>query len=496
MSLARTVRLTVTPGVKLETLPLDPQAYFVLSRIEGRPTVGEIIGMSALPAAQAEAILLKLLELGALTKVEEPGAKPTAARAGIPRRRQSTQEIRAQAQDRRRRMLASQLGQARRTQPTPTESTPKARPATTTPSPAADDPAGLGADDPTHEPVITLAAEDDPRLEPSLGLGIEQQRLLLAIDDIRAELTPFQLLGIHPTHDLKVIRGAFRDASRRLHPDAFHGKDLGRFKEIMSALFAEAKTAHQDLQKEEVRAPLVAALEQERQRRVRVREQREAARKAAEELRRQKELEQLEQRRTVRAEQRVVRERERIASAAQTKVAEYLQGAADAEAMENYARAANNYRLALQLAPDDQDIRRRWEETRWIARRKRAKDAFARACTYVEVGHGNEAVPLFLEAADADPTLEHLAHAADAVRDRDPGRARNLAIEALRLLTENERGGAPLKPHLAADLRMMIARAFLAAGQIESARQQILLVQSVRPKDPEARALLKSLKVT
>ncbi|MCA9653268.1 MAG: J domain-containing protein [Myxococcales bacterium] len=502
MSLARTLRLAVVPGVRFETLPLDPQAFFVLSRIEGRPTVAEILGMSALSAAQTEAILERLLELGALQRVEEP--MPSR-----PRVRQSTQELRAQAQDRRRRMLTQQLGQARSSQPTPPQGTtaPSPRPAQPTPvpsvpsssgapAPGSPDPGSPDPDDPRLEPVLALVGEADPRLDPSLGLAVDKQRLLLALEDGRDELTPFQILGIHPTHDLKEIRSAFREASRRFHPDAHHGRELGRFREPLSRLFAEAKTAYQTLQSEEARAPLVDALEQEHQRRRRVRQQREAARQAAEELRRRREQEQLEQRRAARDAQRVQRERDRLATAAQGKVAEYLQAAADAENMDNFARAANNYRLALQVSPHDEEIRRRWEEARSIARRRRAKDAFARACTYVEVGHHNEAVPLFLEAAEADPTLEHLAHAADSVRQQDPAKARDLAIEALRKLTENERGPAPLRPGVVADLRLMIARAFLAAGQGESARQQVLLVQRVRPKDPEARALLKTLKVT
>ncbi|MEX1363052.1 MAG: tetratricopeptide repeat protein, partial [Nannocystaceae bacterium] len=127
---------------------------------------------------------------------------------------------------------------------------------------------------------------------------------------------------------------------------------------------------------------------------------------------------------------------------------------------------------------------------------RRAKDAFARACTYVEVGHADDAVALFVEAAEANPTLEHLAHAADAVRQQDPGKARDLAMAALRELSESERGDAPLRPNVVADLRMMLARAFFAAGQSSSAREQVLQVQKVRPKDPEARALLKSIKVT
>ena len=485
MSLARTLRLRVKPGVRPETLALGPQEYFVLSRIEGQGSVGEIIGASGLGAAETEQILERLLELGALEREQASGSGSPPPR----RRIQTSPELRTQAAERRRRLLRQQLGsQVRSSNPTPTPSRPR-NDTPSSPPAAADGPAPDDYD-------LPLVTPDDVRLDSTLGLPVETQRHLLALDDRRAEMTPFDILSLNPTDDLKVIRGAFRDASRRFHPDAYHGRDLGRFRDLLSRLFAEAKTAYQDLQKPEVRQPLVAAVEVERQRQKQLELQREAAARAAEELRMRRENEQRAERRAARDARRNERQRKRIATATLTKVQEYLSAAQDAEGTENYARAANNYRLALQLQPDDPEIRQRWENARQISRKGRAKDAFARACTLVEVGHFAEAVPLFLEAADADPTLEHLAHAADAVREQDVGKARDLAMQALQLLTENEKGGAPLRPNVLADLRLMVARAFLAAGQGQSAREQVLLVQRVRPKDPQARALLKSIKVT
>lgn len=504
VGLPRTLRLELVPQVRVETLPLGPQEYFVLSRVEGRATVAEVVAASGLGAAATEEILERLLQLGALRVDDGPVAAsaPASGSTSAPvRQRQSTQELRAQAQDRRRRVLQQQLAAGLRPPAPLAPGEEHSLAPVLGPELEAGPPPLAATDDDELPPLPAMAPVplDDPRLDPSLGLPLVEQQYLLALEDRLDELDPFTFLGLAPTHDLKVIRDAFRDASRRLHPDAHHGRELGRFRGLLGTLFARAKAAHAALQREEIRAPLVASVEAERALRRREREEQEAAwraaQAAAEERRARREQAAADERRTARTAQRADRERDRMAAAIKAKVAEYLQAAADAEAMENFARAANNYRLALQLDPSD-EIKARWETARGVARRRRAKEAFARACTLVEVGHGAEAVPSFLEAADADPTLEHLAHAADAVREQDPTRARNLAMEALRMLGEDEKGRAPLRPAVVADLRLMIGRAFLAAGQVQSAIEQARVVQRLRPGDPQARALLNSAKVT
>jgi curved DNA-binding protein CbpA len=488
VALDRTLRLEIVPQVRPETLPLGPQEYFVLSRIEGRATVAEILAISGIGAAATDEILQRLLRLGALRIDDAAQAAP--APGGPVRARQTTQELRVQAQDRRRRLLQQQLVVGRG--PTPPPAT--AAPAVAS-SPAPAPPAA--PEDPAEPPVLVPAAADDPRLDPSLTLPVDEQRRLLALADGLRTLDPFTFLGLRPTHDLKVIRDAFRDASRRLHPDAHRGRELGHFRPLLATLFARAKAAHDALGREEVRGPLVAAFEAERAERRLRRQQEEAERHAAVAVERQGRAQaELSERQAARFAQRADRERERLAAAAKAKIAEHLQAAADAEAMANYARAANDYRLALRLDPGNAELEARWNAARAIARRRRAKEAFARACTLVGVGHAAEAVPSFLEAAEADPTAEHLARAAEAVREQDPVRARNLAMEALRVLAEDEQGPTPPRPSVVADLRLMIGRAFLAAGQASSAVEQARIVQRLRPGDPQARALLNSAKVT
>lgn len=497
MALDRNLRLELVLHVRPETLPLGPQEYFVLSRIEGRATVAEITAASGLGAAVTEAALERLLALGAVRI--DAGGTPTPAPGLPPRKRHSTQELRAQAQDRRRRVLQQQLvvgrGPTSVPGPVPTAAPAGAPPAVPAPTPAEDD-----DDDMVWPLALVPARPDDPRLDPSLGLALDEQRRLLALEDRITTIDPFTLLGLAPTHDLKAIRDAFRDASRRLHPDAHRGRELGRFRALLGTLFARAKAAHDALQRPEIRTPFVEEVEAERAERRERREHEEAERRAvlaaAEAERQRREEAEEAERRAARTAHRAERERERLAAALEAKVAEYLQAARDAEAMDNYARAANNYRLAMQLAPHDAEIEARWSTARSIARRRRGKEAFARGCTLVEIGHHAEAVPSFLEAAEADPTLEHLARAAEAVRDQDPTRARNLAMEALRVLGEEEQGPSPPRPAVVAELRLMIGRAFLAAGQVQSAIEQARLVQRLRPGDPQARALLNSAKVT
>ncbi|MCX4242387.1 tetratricopeptide repeat protein [Paraliomyxa miuraensis] len=496
MALDRSLRLELDPQARPETMPLRPEEYFVLSRVQGQLTVGELIAGSGLGTAAAEQLVERLLELGALRRAGEPAPAPSVATTP-PRRRQSTQELRVQAEERRRRVLQQQLVASRRSTPTPVPFAPE--PVGDSSQPSARGPATGEVPvvaEPDDGPVVSPVSADDPRLDPTLGIGLDDQRWLLALEDRVDELTPFEWLGLRPTDDLKVIRGAFRDSSRRLHPDAYKGRDLGRYRSLLSSLFARAKAAHAALQYEEVRNPLVEAERAEQVERQRRAEQQEAARKAAEELRRRREEQEAELRRAEREVRRAERERERLVGAVKTKVAEHLLAADEAEASKSYASAANNLRLALQLDPSDEALRERWEAVRSLARHQRAKDAFKRATTMAEGGYRTEAIPLFLEAAESDPTVEHLAHAADAVREQDPPRARDLALAALRGLVEPSEGPASLRASVVADLRLMIGRAFLAAGQLESAAEQARLVQRVRPGDPQARALLNSAKVT
>jgi curved DNA-binding protein CbpA len=486
VALSRTDRLRRTDA-PMDGLQVGPEEYFVLTRVEGRPTVAEILGGSGLPAPQALHIVERLLELGVLAVVQDgeaPATRPTPLGT----------HLRKRADSRKRELLQRHLDPS-------TEL--RARATTVRLDPPADAPAVVTAPavvppsrEPPAQPVIVPVEADDPRLDPACAVPIDDQRRFLALDERAETLTPFEVLGLHPTDDDKEIKRAWFEASRVLHPDAYFGRDLGTFRPILARLFARAKQAYAELRRADVRRPYVEQMEQDR----RDLDAKEAARLEAERQQQaaqeQAQAEERRQRIEKRRRERARSSEQRLRSKLDAQVDENLMEAMKAREVGNLPRAANFYRLALQADPHNAEIRARWQEARLLARKERAKVAFSRALQFADYGQMNEAVPLFTEAAEADGTAEHLAHAADAVRATEPLRARAFALRALEALNvETASKVARRDPAGIARLRIMIGRAFSAAGQIKTALEQAQLAEAALPGDPEVRSLLKSLKV-
>jgi tetratricopeptide (TPR) repeat protein len=476
-------------SIAIETLTLTPQDFFVLSRVEGTSTVRELVASTGLSATQTEQIIGRLVELGALVPIEDQQSEPGPSPSPSPVRGRPSTQLRDQARERRRRMLQAQLGRTAAAAK-PERSAPRAT-ESPAPSPESATEDGQGED----APEIELVPADDPRIDATLAIPVADQRLVLTLHDRCGELGPFALLGIAPTHDTKAIRRAYHSTSRRLHPDAYYGRNLGSFRDLLTDLFRRVKVAHGQLQDEEVRAPWVDARLEEEASRHRAREERRRTVLEAEEARRRELEAQARSRRQTRAAERIESERKRFEASKRSEAQRLRAEAEAAERAGELAKAANLYRLALQCAPDDAELRGRWQACRNAARAKRAASAFSRAISLVEIGQSAEAMRSFVEAADAHPTAEHLAHAAEALGSIDPVKARDYAMAALEALgTDAEKVGKSAAQR--GLLHLMIGRAFLAAGQRESARQQALVAQGLRPNDAQVRALLNSTKVT
>lgn len=510
MGLSRSQRVAPGPKAMAEGLELSPQEYFVLSRVEGTSTVGDVVAMSGM-GAEAERIVERLLSLGVLQLEHAPGtpvrpsAKPMLAsepRSGLgsdgsPEQRS---ELRRHAQDRRRKLLEAQLGHGveRKSSSTRLRAVQSDDASSSRPEPPAS-PGSVSSESSGVVPAVSGVASvrtDDPRIDPKLPIPVEDQRRLLGMADVLEDCDHFVFLGLEPTDDLKAVRRSYHVLSRKLHPDAYYGRDLGPYRSLLSTLFHRAKVAYTELTKAEVRQPLVQAhrdrIEAERQE---IEEQRERAERAQAQARSERE-EQERSRRRERAREQARHQRERLMGRLQAEAAAYVEQARKAEAEGKLAQAANLYRLALRVDPSNELLAKQWEDLRGRARKKRAADAFSKATTYVEIGHTSEAIGLFVEAADSDPTPEHLAHAADAVRGHDPTAARRYALAALDALRDPSNQAAPRGPAELAGLHVKLARAFLAAGQTRTATEQARIAERHRPNDPEVGALLKSLKVT
>ena len=482
----------VTLGATAEGVELTPEEYFVLSRVQGTPTIGEILATSGLAAGDAARILDKLLNVGAVVTTDAVPKAPSR-----PRRPNvqpgSKEELRRKAADRRKRMLAAQFG---------AKPNPAARVSAAGQAPLQQD-EDKEDEGPEYEKLDRpLAKEKDSRIDTTLGLSVDDQRFILGLADAAEDLSQFEFLGLAPTHDLGAIKRAFHETSRRLHPDAYYGREVGALKELLSSLFRRAKSSYAELRDPEVRTPWVDHHIAEQAALKRMEEEQAEREKAASEMRRQADEAEAAIRREQRAQARARRQRERFQKRMLSQADRYRADAEQAEAQKNFARAANLYRLALRADPHNTLYKAKWEETRGIARKARAADAFTNAQTLLDMGKTEEATPLLVEAAEADPTAEHLAFAADAIRMHDKGRARDLAMSALdalqsseaRAKSEDEKKLKPRKPAKLGQLHLMIGRAFLAAGQKQTAKQQATLAQGYLPDDLEVRALLKACK--
>ncbi len=453
------------------SLQLTPEDYFVLSRVDGDVKVGDLVRACGLPTETAALIVSKLVDGGALLVSQTRRVPPPSAGSG-------TSKLRAAAQARRRDALAAALKVKK---------------------PSAQAPAPDAQEDDAPEPPRTRAEGEvehivrrrvdpsDPRIDGGLPIDLDRQRWILAMADGHESMSQFEILGILPTHDVKAIKRAYHETSRALHPDAYHGRDLGLYRSMLSSLFREAKASYAELRREEVRAPWVDRRIQE--------DAHSRLLQAAEDAEAREEAEAAAAvRREERTRQRATRQRDALVGRMKAEAAVMLQNAMAAEAAGNLAQAANLYLLATRADPGNATLTAKWKAVRKTAREKRGAEAYVRAQQRLDLGQVAEAIPWLLEAADAMPTAEHLAHAAYMVRAEDPTNARNLAMGALEAMRASEAGGTALKPSVSVRLHIWIGHAFLAAGQVSTATQQAQLAASMRPDDAEVRALLKACK--
>lgn len=527
MGLPADLRLAVVAGCDLRGLPLTPDDFFVYSRIEalargGATTVAEVVAASGQGPEQTERALERLLELGALTQAEAPAEGPADPAAEVGEaapeasRSQSTMELRKKARARRKSLLGAQMRSLRERPIKVPEATSAREQVAASEPPSAEDSAELALDDdgPPLRSILERigpVAADDGRLDEAAGIPLDQQRRLLALRDRLRSVGHFEILGLEPVDDPRAIRRAYHVTSRQFHPDAFYGRELGSFRGLLDLLFRRVRASYEFLLSDERRRSLVA---EHRGRTGAPAAAPSAAPSTATEARTSGERRQaqaataatsahLEQAaRAERDRERQQRVRDRILDQRRQQARERAEQAreraeqarAELEAGRSGA-AASLFRLAHDLDPENPEYKRAWQGTLASARRERATASHQNARQSLQCGRTAEAARLFAEAADADPTLRHLADAAAVVADFDAGRARGYAMAALEALQQAKAHEQPLPVRVVAHVHRACARAFLAAGQTASAREQAERAHQLAPSR-QTRTLLNATKVT
>lgn len=165
----------------LAGLKLGADEGFVLSRVDGRLTVGQICLLVPFDAEVTATILGQLARLGAL---EIPGAE-------IP------------------------------------EPLPKLQPET----PAT--------------PVTVPPPSGGQTMMDGLELTVDQARRIDEFFASLSTRDAFELLEITRTADKKEIKRAYFKMSKELHPDRYFGKNIGPYKERLSKIFQSVKAAYE-----------------------------------------------------------------------------------------------------------------------------------------------------------------------------------------------------------------------------------------------------------
>jgi tetratricopeptide (TPR) repeat protein len=197
-------------GRDIRSLPLNPREAFLLSRIDGQVTEADLCSLTGFDASTVSACLDRLALLGAIELGDAAGARPVS-----------------------------------QPQLTPREAGPSGSPRVSQ----------------THfrSPVAAQAMDE------AVDLDSDRKRKVLELHAKLAELDYYALLGVAENADKKDIKRAYYNAAPNYHPDKFYGKKLGSFKPKMEAIFAQLTFAYETLTSAERRAEYDAYLSAQRQ---------------------------------------------------------------------------------------------------------------------------------------------------------------------------------------------------------------------------------------
>jgi hypothetical protein len=211
---ARAAVPKIAPGVDWRALALDPREGFILSRVDGRTTLGDICLLTPFPLADTVRMLRSLHQNGVL---EVPGL-PTMPRPAPPTAPAAAPAPESSSGASGRVMAAGGAAESEKL-------TNKVR----------------AEESPTRE----WRSDDDVELPPELRRRIDE---VFAI--IERGASPRQLLELADDSDIKEVRRAYFRLSKEFHPDRYFGRQLGPYKRRLQVVFAALTDAFKRLSEE------------------------------------------------------------------------------------------------------------------------------------------------------------------------------------------------------------------------------------------------------
>jgi curved DNA-binding protein CbpA len=390
--------------------------------------------------------------------------------------------------------------------------------------------------------------EDPPELSEEVDLELEKKRRILELYGRLEDVSYYELLGVQEAADKKQIKAAYYKLAPEFHPDSYFRKNLGSFKPKIEAIFTRLTLAHDVLTVKQRRAEYDAYLEQTVENRSiadamaradhEARVVAEAIEQAARAVSSGGPVEAAydepapsarpsltpDQRRAIlarklagqsysklgprprneppppppppkapdtpeakRAAAEALRVRYEAAKleALRARIQNYRQAAEEALTQGDFAKAANAYRIAAHLAPDDAGLQKRAEEVQRQAAAALAAGYLKQGAYEESEGRWTDASLSYSRAVEGRPddafALERAAHATI----KAGGSARR-AVELARRAVEL----GPQNP----EARLTLALSYIGAGFAVSAVAELDRALAAGPMDAKHKQIVAELR--
>jgi curved DNA-binding protein CbpA len=116
--------------------------------------------------------------------------------------------------------------------------------------------------EPSDEPA--LSPEDEAALAEDVELDADTRRRVLTLHRRLEQLDHYALLGVERAADRKALKRSYYDLAAKFHPDKYFRKRLGSYKLRLEAIFGRITLAHDTLTNKDKRAEYDAYLDEQR----------------------------------------------------------------------------------------------------------------------------------------------------------------------------------------------------------------------------------------
>jgi curved DNA-binding protein CbpA len=303
-------------------------------------------------------------------------------------------------------------------------------------------------------------------VEEKVDLDEGRKEEINALDEKVASNNLFEFLGVPSGASADEVRAAFREASRKFHPDKYFGKNLGSYKAKLDRIFKRMVEANQTLTDPEKREAYLAA--------------NPFVRAAARSTTGNNPAFKPEPK-TETEEARDAERRQRLARhpylAKTTKVQEFVSKAKEHAAKQEYSQAVSALNNAAQIDPQNAEVKALMLEARKGADLVRSDSSYQHALEALNRGDEELAIQALRVAVNANPLNFKAAHKTSILLERK-GETRDAASFAQKAVD-----AAPKN----VEYRVHLARLLMDAGMKVMAKKHFEEAAKIDPDHPEVK---------